>query len=68
MNPRLVWCYQGEDFMGHCRRLALASTKGQRIHQVPIKCVQRYLNAMDMLLDDPTVWFRKFIARRAEAA
>jgi hypothetical protein len=52
----------GEDFMGHCRTLALASTRGQRVHQVPIKCMERYLRAMDMLLTDPSVWFRKFVA------
>ena len=28
MNPRRVWCYKFEDFMGHMRILALASSHG----------------------------------------
>ena len=29
MNPRRVWCYSGEDFMGKCTDLAASSSRGK---------------------------------------
>lgn len=52
--------------MGHCRVLALACTRGQRVDQQTMKVLFRYLNAMDILLSDPGAWFRKCNANFAD--
>ena len=52
----------GEDFMHHARELCLASTRGQEVHQVPMKCMERYIHAFDLMLTDPAAWLRKFVA------
>lgn len=60
MSPRAVWCYTGEDFMGKCRTLALASTRGNNMCQVSMKMTLRYLTALDMTMRNPEAWLNKF--------
>ena len=59
MNPRRVWCYSGEDFMGKCRDLAASSSRGNVLWQVSQKMVKKYLRALDLTLTDPDAWFRR---------
>ena len=47
--------------MGHCRTLAIASSRGQRVHQVTMKVLKRYLHAMDLMLANPSQWIKGFI-------
>ena len=58
MNPRMAWCYQGEDFMGRCRSLALASAKRVPMWEVCRKIVTRYLQAQDLAMRAPGAWMR----------
>jgi hypothetical protein len=37
INPRLVWCFAGEDLMQHQRRLAQASVKGNKSDNALLK-------------------------------
>ena len=59
MNPRRVWCYSGEDFMGKCRDLAASCSRGNVMWQVSMKLVKKYLIALDLTLTDPSAWFRR---------
>ena len=59
MNPRRVWCYSGEDFMGKCTDLATSSSRGNVLWQVSQKMVKKYLRALDLTSTDPNAWFRR---------
>ena len=48
LNPRLGWCYAGEDFMQTCRRLMGACVRGNRPMQATIKFVDKYRFGMHM--------------------
>lgn len=63
MNPRAVWCYMGEDFMGKCRVLALASAKGTQPWQVGLKTLVRYLHALDLCFTNPAKYLRAIAAK-----
>ena len=58
MNPRHVWCYSGEDFMGKVRPLAASSTQGNTMWGVSAKATEKYVRALDMTLRDPALWLR----------
>jgi len=42
MNPRLVWCFSGEDMMKHVQTLASSCVKGLQGHAASIKMVSHY--------------------------
>jgi len=48
MNPRLVWCFMGEDMMGKCRGIRMASAKGVPPWQVSQKALFRYEAGFDL--------------------
>lgn len=56
LNPRLAWCYSGEDFMGKVRHLALSCSKGCQPWQVSNKMLQKYIVALHLTLTDPRAW------------
>ena len=58
MNPRMMWCYSGETFMGVIRPLCLSSSNANALWQVPGKACEKYRRAMDMLLRDPESWVK----------
>jgi len=58
MNPRMVWCYSGEDFMGKVRPLCFSSAKGNSMWGTIAKSLGKYLQALDMLFQDPGVWLK----------
>ena len=58
VNPRMVWCYSGEDYMGKSRPLISSCTKGNSMWGAIDKSMQKYLRALDMLLRDPGVWLK----------
>ena len=58
LNPRMTWCYSGEDFMGKIRPLMSSSVRGNTMWGAIAKGFEKYLRALDMLLKDPSVWLR----------
>ena len=56
LNPRMTWCYSGEDFMGKIRPLMSSSVRGNTMWGPIAKGFEKYLRALDMLLQDPSVW------------
>ena len=58
LNPRLVWCYAGEDLMGKMRPVCLASTRGNSMWGMSEKALNRYLQALDMSLRDLAQWLK----------
>ena len=56
LNPRMVWCYTGEDFMSKIRPLASSSSYGNAMWGITDKATQQYVRALDMTLRDPAVW------------
>ena len=58
LNPRLVWCYAGEDLMGKMRPVCAASTRGNSMWGMSEKALNRYLQALDMALRDPAQWLK----------
>jgi len=61
LNPRLVWCFSGEDFMGKIRPLCSSSAHGNALWQQTAKASEKYVRALDMLLQDPDVWLRSLV-------
>jgi len=59
LNPRMCWCYTGEDFMGKMRALATSCAKGALPWKVPLKMILKYLVALDLTLTDPEQWFKR---------
>jgi len=54
----MVWCYSGEDFMGKVRPLCSSSAKGNSMWGTIAKSLGKYLQALDMLFQDPGVWLK----------
>ena len=55
MNPRVVWCFSSESYIGSCRKLALASSKGSGNGLGYKSCnlvVRRYGGAMHLTLEN----------------
>ena len=50
LSPRLAFCYQGEDFMGVVKTLAVASSRGIDTAKLFDKVVAKYLRGLDFLL------------------
>ena len=53
LNPRIAWCYMGEDFMGKSRTLCQVCHKGVPMWSVSAKFTERYRYGMDLLLKHP---------------
>ena len=47
INPRLTWCFMGEDFMKLTKKVAGPSTKGTKHKDVHKKVLRRLLRVMD---------------------
>ena len=56
LNPRMTWCYSGEDFMGKVKPLCASSVRGNTMWGAIAKAFDKYLRAMDMSFQDPAVW------------
>ena len=50
VNPRLGWCYKGEDMMMKVKNFARASCRGLPSSQLPSKIVEKYLQGLDVSL------------------
>ena len=62
MNPRLSWCYSGEDFMHHARRLASGCAKGTKPDLISKKFCFGYSVGMHIIMtesDSPVLLFRR---------
>ena len=46
LNPRMSWCFQGEDYMQHMRVLAHSCLRGNPMHQAQSKLLDKMLIAM----------------------
>ena len=57
MNPRLAWCYAGEDFMMKVRKVAQSSYSGTPPEKVAPKALNKYAHGLGMHLATD-VWQR----------
>ena len=48
LNPRLGWCYLGEDYMSKLKRLVASCLRGTPAPQVATKVLRKYLVAMHL--------------------
>ena len=62
MNPRMVWCYSGEDFMAVVRPLCSSSAAGKAMWNVTAKAMDKWIRGMDMVLRDPGAWLKSLSA------
>ena len=53
LNPSLVWCYQGEDFVGRMKILVQQCIKALPAHKVFNKAMQKYVHGLSFLLRVP---------------
>jgi hypothetical protein len=51
INPRLCWCFTGEDMMHKCQVLLQACVKGTQNPQATVKAAVHYRLGLHMLLD-----------------
>ena len=49
-SPRVAFCYQGEDFMGVVKSLAIASNRGIDSAKLVDKILAKYIQGLDLLL------------------
>jgi hypothetical protein len=57
INPRLGWCYAGEDFVGRLKLLVQAAHRGTPAHLVVNKVLLKYALGMGYNLMDRRQWF-----------
>ena len=57
-HPKLSWCYSGEDFMRHSKKLFLACVKAVKEPDVIDKFILKYLYALHHAFNDKDEWFR----------
>ena len=50
LNPRMVWCFRGEDMMRHTQKLAKTCVRGLKKTGVPIKMAKCYKNGFHLSL------------------
>ena len=50
MNPRLGWCYAGEDFMKRCKSIVQACQDGSPAHLVAAKATAKYVRGLGLTL------------------
>lgn len=54
MNPRMAWCYAGEDMMGKVKGIVQASHRGAKAYQIPPKVMSKYVRALGLgMHEDP---------------
>ena len=51
INPRLGFCFQGEDFMGKIKLITGMSARGNDIYQVSGKTLAKYCRGMQLVLE-----------------
>ena len=42
LNPRLFWCFQGEDFVGHIARICRSCTKNNARLKIPLLAMEKF--------------------------
>ena len=52
MNPRLGFCFAGEDYMAKIKLITGISARGNNVYQVSSKTVEKYSRGMELLLRD----------------
>ena len=50
LNPRLIWCYAFEDFVGRIQRCASSCQAGTPLWKVPVKCTDNYIRVLSYVL------------------
>ena len=50
INPRLGFCYKGEDFMGLVKSLCISSARGVDSAKLINKVIEKYLKGLDILM------------------
>ena len=57
INPRLAWCYSGEDFMHKIKAIVQSCDSGSPPWLVPLKVMRKYAQGLGMTFFD-NVWKR----------
>ena len=57
LNPRLGWCYRGEDMMGKVKRLVQSCCRGSCPQRIVVKVMQKYMYGLALvLMDSDRMW------------
>jgi hypothetical protein len=59
LNPRLGWCYGGEDFQNKVKRLGQSCVRGTAPWQLSVKFVTKYVFGLTLRILDRGGWFRR---------
>lgn len=59
LNPRRAWCYQGEDLMGHVRRMGSNCARGNSPSDVGMKLMTYYAHALGMSVCKNNRWWER---------
>ena len=51
LNPRLGYCFQGEDYMGKMKRISAMSAKGNNVYLMSHKTVAKYCRGLQLVLE-----------------
>ena len=58
LNPRLGWCYSGEDFMNKARQLARSCMKGTPLWKYGSKFASKYILGMTLRMRERSQWLQ----------
>ena len=57
ISPRHTYCYSGEDYMNHMKKMAGACLKGVQPHLISKKMCERWVYGMTFVMLDRSLWF-----------
>ena len=52
INPRLGYCFQGEDYMAKIKAITAASARGNNVYQVSGKATAKYCRGLQLVFED----------------
>ena len=52
INPRLGYCFQGEDYMAKIKAITAASARGNNVYQVSGKTTAKYCRGLQLVFED----------------
>ena len=56
INPRLAWCYAGEDFMQKVKTIVASTQRGTQCHLVSKKAMQKYCQGLAFTCLEGAFW------------
>ena len=58
LNPRLGWCYSGEDFVQPIKKIAKSCSYGTALWEVTNKTITKYIRFFHMRMTKTVLWWR----------